>query len=139
MKDTEIPLDVIFINEDLEVVSVQQGEPNSTKFMSATALYVLEVNTDSGIKEGDELDFISDRKLKASDKMLVLNSEGETQMELDGGERIFSRKHTKTLVKFAKKAGASNNDNDYRALGKRIFKFLQVQSETPAEYVESKE
>lgn len=59
-------------------------------------------------------------------------------MELDGGERIFSRKHTKTLIKFAKKAATTDNDNDYRALGKRMFKFLQVQTDTDPEYVESK-
>jgi len=114
MKDTEIPLDVIFIN-------------------------VLELNQDSGVKVGDELDFEPEnKKIKKTDKMLVLDSGGEVQMELDGGERIFSRAHTKTLIKFAKKAATTNNENDYKALGKRMFKFLQVQSETDPEYVESK-
>lgn len=70
--------------------------------------------------------------------MLVLDPNGETQMELDGGERIFSRANTKVLIKFAKKAFASQNDNDYKALGKRVFKFLQVQSENSPEYVKSK-
>ena len=41
-------------------------------------------------------------------------------------------------LQFAKKAAATDNDNGYRALGKRMFKFLQVQSETKPEYVESK-
>ncbi len=76
--------------------------------------------------------------MENSDKMLVLDSNGEVQMELDGGERIFSRNHTKTLIKFAKKAASLDNDNGYRALGKRMFKFLQVQSDTAPEYVESK-
>lgn len=41
-------------------------------------------------------------------------------MQLDGGERIFSRPNTKILIKFAKKAAATENDNDYKALGKNI-------------------
>ena len=137
MKDTLIPLDIIFINEDLEVTSVEQGIPNSEEYISGEGTYVLEVNDNSGIKAGDEIDF-SPKNTKVSDKMMVLNSGGEVQMELDGGERIFSRKHTKTLIQFAKKAATTESDNDYRALGKRMFKFLQVQSETKPEYVESK-
>jgi hypothetical protein len=59
-------------------------------------------------------------------------------MELDGGERIFSRPNTKVLIKFAKKASATQKDSDYKALGKRIFKFLETQSNNEPEYVEQK-
>lgn len=139
MEDTPIPLDIIFIDEDLIVKEVYTGEPNSTRALVGECTYVLEVNPNSGVKIGDELDFEPDNKqVKKTDKMLVLDSGGEVQMELDGGERIFSRKHTKTLIQFAKKAATTDNDNDYKALGKRMFKFLQVQSETKPEYVESK-
>ena len=139
MKDTEIPLDIIFINDDLEVTAVYEGKPNDLSMLEGECTYVLEVNQNSGIKVGDELDFEpANKQIKKSDKMLVLDSGGEVQMELDGGERIFSRKHTKTLIKFAKKAATTDNDNDYRALGKRMFKFLQVQTDTDPEYVESK-
>ena len=54
------------------------------------------------------------------------------------GERIFSRANTKTLIKFAKKAASTNNDNDFRALGKRVFKFLATQDSNEPQYVESK-
>lgn len=139
MKDTKIPLDIIFIDDDLVVTAIAQGTPNSEEFIEGVAAFVLEVNQGSGIQIGDELEFEPENKaVKKSDKMLVLNSGGEVQMELEGGERIFSRSHTKTLIKFAKKAASTGNDNDYRALGKRMFKFLQVQSETKPEYVESK-
>ena len=139
MKDTLIPLDIIFINEDLIVTKIYQGVPQSEDMLEGEAAYVLEVNQGSGIQVGDELEFSPEnKKIKETDKMLVLNSGGEVQMELDGGERIFSRPHTKTLIKFAKKAAATNNDNDYKALGKRMFKFLQVQENTDPEYVESK-
>ena len=99
--------------------------------------YVLEVNQNSGISIGDDMEFSNGSKLKKS-AMHVLDSEGNSQMELKGGERIFSRKNTKTLIKFAKKADVTKNDNDYRALGKRVLKFLTIQDETPSEYVESK-
>lgn len=138
MKDTKIPLDIIFINDDLTVISVFQGEPDSEDLITeSNVAFVLEVNQNSGIKSGDELEFVTDSQIN-KDKMLVLDPNGETQMELDGGERIFSRANTKVLIKFAKKAFASQNDNDYKALGKRVFKFLQVQSENSPEYVKSK-
>jgi len=137
MKDTNIPLDIIFLNEDLEVVSVQEGIPNSEDFVTFVASYVLEVNKDSGIQKEDILEF-SSKSVKTDSKMLVLNSDGEVQMILDGGERIFSRPHTKTLIKFAKKAAALESSSAYAALGKRMFKFLKIQDNTEPEFVESR-
>ena len=136
MKDTYIPLDLAFLNEDLEVTQVFKGIPESEELMEGFAAYVLEVNSWSGIKIGDELNFEpEDRKLNS---MHVLDSNGNSQMELQGGERIFSRANTKTLIKFAKKAASTNNDNDFRALGKRVFKFLATQDSNEPQYVESK-
>lgn len=135
MKDTKIPLDIIFIKENLRVDSVQEGVPNSEDIISGTGLYVLELNKDSGVKERDILEFNPDKKVN---KMLVLDSEGKPQMELVGGERIFSRVHTKILIKFAKRAALLDDDNSYKALGKRMFKFLGIQEDTEPEYVESK-
>ena len=58
MKDTEIPLDIVFIDEDEEVISVKQGIPFSKEFISEDNVkYVLEVNQNSGIKPGDDVDF----------------------------------------------------------------------------------
>ena len=139
MKNTPIPLDIIFIDEELIVTVIHKGEPNSEEMMDGVCSYVLELNQDSGVKVGDELEFEPETESEKINKMLVLNSNGEVQMELEGGERIMSRPHTKTLIKFAKKAATTNNDNDYKTLGKRLFKFLQVQTDTPPEYVESKE
>lgn len=138
MKDTIIPLDIVFIDSDLSVKSIHKGEPLSEKLMTEeNTSYVLEVNTGSSIKIGDELEFSPDIKVK-KDKMVVLNEEGVPQMELEGGERIFSRPNTKILIKFAKKAYASRKDNDYKALGKRIFKFLKAQNDSEPEYVTKK-
>ena len=138
MEDTQIPLDIIFINEDLEVFAVEQGEPNTQDaHQQDNVSYVLEVNKGSGIKIGDELEFSPENNIDKS-KMYVLGSDGKPQMELEGGERIFSRPNTKTLIKFAKKAYSTENDNDYMNLGKRLFKFLKTQDSNEIEYVESK-
>ena len=138
MRDTLIPLDIIFITDELEVKKVFQGKPKTDDIMFEDGCsYVLEVNTGSGIKEGDEVEFLPDSKTKL-DKMYVLNDDGSPQMELSGGERIFSRPNTKILIKFAKKAYFSKKENDYKALGKRVFKFLEVQDNNEPEFVESK-
>lgn len=141
MKDTELELDIVFINEEFEVVKVVKGEPNSEEAHTAEDIaYVLEVNTGSGIKEGDELEFESDEDEdeKIKENMYVLNENGEVQMILEGGERIFSRDNTKKLIKFAKKAAKSNKDSDYRILGNRLFKFLSIQDNNEPEYVQGK-
>lgn len=133
MKDTEIPLDIIFINDDLEVINTYKGVPFSEEaFTEKDVSFVLEVNQNSGIKKGDEIEFITDLKTK---QMLVLRNDGTSQMNLDGGERIFSRPNTKILIKFAKKADLLKRDSDYKALGKRVFKFLDTQDSKEPEYV----
>lgn len=137
MKDTKIPLDIIFINEDMEVISVYQGEPENENIAEEDDVqFVLEVNQGSGIKEGDELDIEEDEELP---KMKVIAPDGSTQMELEGGERIFSRKNTRTLIRMAKRASKSKNEKDYKALGKRMFTYLKQQDEREPEYVEKKE
>jgi hypothetical protein len=132
MEDTKIPLDIIFIDEDLKVISIKEGIPYSTNFITEkNVLYVLELNKNPGIEKGDEIEFSPEM----SQKMKVLKEDGSIQMELEGGERIFSRPNTKTLVKFAKKAYATRQDKDYKALGKRVFKFLDIQDSNEPEYV----
>lgn len=139
MKDTKIPLDIIFINDDCEVTKVHHGKPNDeTLISSPKTAYVLEVGTKSGIKVGDELELGDD----SGPVMKVLAPDGSTQMELWGGERIVSRRETKILIKKAKAAEAAKNtpqfDNKCRSLGKYIFKVIKGQDTRPAEYVENK-
>jgi hypothetical protein len=132
MKDTLIPLDIVFINEELEVIHVEEGVPNTEDLITKdNTLMVLEVNKNSGILKGDDLIFDKD----IDTEMLVLDENGESQMKLKGGERIFSRPNTKILLKFAKKAYFTKKDNDYKALGKRLFKFLEIQDSNDPEYV----
>ena len=137
MKDTKIPLDIIFIDEDMEVISIYKGKPESTTMAEEDNVkFVLEVNQGSGIKEGDELDIEEDEKLPT---MKVIAPDGSTQMELQGGERIFSRKNTRTLIRMAKKAKSTKSDSDYKRLGKKMFEYIKTQDNREPEYVEKKD
>ena len=138
MEDTVIPLDVIFIDEDYNVVKVQQGVPKSKELITSdNTKYVLEVNAGSGIKIGDELDY--DEEDEEEVPMLVIGNKGKIQVELTGGERIFSRPNSKTIAKMAKKAYKSKEDKDYRALGKKIFKYIDTHNNQKEDFVEIKQ
>jgi len=101
----------------------------------------LEVNINSGIKEGDELqevdeedeDYTEEEKEELG-RMLMLDSNGNVQMKLQGGERIVSMIETRKLVKSALKAYHSDEDSDYKKVGKLIFKILDGQDSRDAEY-----
>ena len=141
MKDTLIPLDIIYINDDDEVVAVEQGNPGDETILEHPDVkYVLEVNKDSGIKVGDELD-IKDEEDSESEiiGMYVIGPKGEIQMEVDGKERIFSIEHTKTIIKLSKKAYKSKLDSDYIKLGKKIFKYIEKQDNQADDFVEIKD
>ena len=139
MKNTKIPLDIIFINDDQEVTKVYHGKPNDeTLISSPETAYVLEVNENSGIKVGDELDLEDD----SGPVMKVLAPDGSTQMELWGGERIFRRAFTKQLIRLTKKADVLKNDS-YKysrmciRIGKKMFKEINAQNTRKPEYVDS--
>ena len=137
MKNTEIPLDIIFIDEDYEVISVYKAQPNDETVVEEDAVqFVLEVNQNSGIQKGDELEFDDE---DGKSPMLVIGSDGKPQMQIVGGERIFSRRSTKVLIKKAKKADKSKEDKDYKALGKYAFKELDRQDSREPEYVQKKD
>lgn len=144
MHDTEIPLDIIFIDEDWEVKSVQQGKPFDDTILSCDDVqYVLELNQGSGVKEGDEIDVEDDelnpgRELQTK-HMEIYGPDGKVQAEIVGGERIFSISNVRTLVKMARKAQATKKESDYKRLGKKIFEYLSIQDSNTPEYVERKE
>lgn len=146
MKDCLIPLDLIFIDEYGDIVKVITAEPDSEEIYSVdNILYVLELNQGSSVKKGDEVDLseLEDEDIEFEEEdldndvvMLVLNPKGKTQMQLDGGERIFSRKNTKTLIRLAKKAYKSKQDRDYRQLGRKVFQYIKTQDESDPQYVD---
>ena len=139
MKDTKIPLDQIAINDNDEVVLVYTAQPeDETLVPFMNAKYILEVNAESGIVEGDEFE-IDDSDDLNKYVMKVLAPDGSTQMYLQGGERIARRKETRTLIKKAKKAYANKGgeyDRYCKALGKYMFKILKGQDSRDPEYVQ---
>ena len=141
MKDTKIPLDQIAINDDDEVVLVYTAQPeDETLVPFMNAKYILEVNANSGIVEGDEFE-IDDTDDLNKYVMKVLAPDGSTQMNLQGGERIFSRISTKKMIKQAKKANAVREDETLferacRKLGKICLKELYAQNHRDQEYVQ---
>lgn len=135
MKNVMTPLDLVFMDDEMKVISVKHGKPNDpTPITEKNVMYVLEINDGKDIKEGDEADLEDEN---TNSVMKVLAPDGSTQMDLQGGERIVSRKETKVLIRKALKAQESKLDKDYKALGKYMFKILKGQNERPAEYVES--
>ena len=145
MKDTYIPLDIIFVDESNTVISVKQGVPESEEaLVEYNVAYVIEVNQNSGIKPGDKVSFKSniDSKENTSEELQeqngnleILGSDGEVQATLQGSERIFSIVNSKTLVKMAKRAYESKLEKDYKALGRKIFEYMKIQDEREPEYV----
>lgn len=146
-EEMEFDIDLVFINQDNEVYNVVLGKAHDSEVIISEpsdsediTKYVLEVNANSGIQVGDELDFeddeddISDEEV---DKMYILGSDGKPQMDLVGGERIISRKETRELIRKAKKANKSKKDSDYKKLGKYIFGVLLKQDNREPEFVES--
>lgn len=142
MKGMKFPIDQIGINEDEEVVFVYHAQPTDEQedVVFPNSKYILEVNINSGIIEGDDFEIDGEEDLNKY-VMKVLAPDGSTQMMLQGGERIFSRVSTVQLIKWAKKAYSSkNNQEQYlkycKRLGKRMFKEIKAQNTRPPEYVE---
>lgn len=134
--DMKYPIDIIFVNDKDIVVAVETCEP-SDELIEVTAdegellKYVIEVKANSGIQIGDEVEFDDD-----SDEMYMLDENGQPIYTIKSGARIFSRIHTRKLIRAAKKAKKSKDDNDYKKLGKLMFKILDVQDNQESDYVE---
>ena len=141
MKNTLIPLDMIAINDDDEVIMVYPARPkDETLIPFMNTKYILEVNQNSGIKIGDDFE-IDDSDDLDKYVMKVIGSDGGTQFLLQGGERIVSRKETRVLIRKAKKAESVKNDEATfnricRSLGKYMFKVLYGQDHRDAQYVQ---
>lgn len=141
MEDTSIDLDIIFIDEEGTAIKVVTTKANQEDPIECEGYkYVLEVNTNSGVEEGDELDFEDDEvseedKKSIKKEMLVLDSDGDVQMRLKGGERLFSRIFTRKLIKQSLKAYKSDEDVDYKRVGRMVLKELDAQDSRDPEYV----
>lgn len=140
MKNTSLELTQISINDDDEVEEVYQAIPNDeTLIPFYNCKYLLEVNRTTEIQRGDEFE-IDDSDDLNKYVMKVLAPDGSTQMNLQGGERIVSRRETKMLIKKAKIAKREENtdkfDQKCKSLGKYMFKVLWGQNHRDQEYVQ---
>lgn len=138
MKDCDLELSIIFLDENKVVLSNQRGVPNTEDYISQdNAQYVLEVNYTEDIQPGDKAVFNLGEELEMEpDKLYILAEDGTIQHQLDAGCRIFSRHSSSVMIKKAKKANESKSDVDYKDLGRYVFGELDRQTTRPAEYVE---
>ena len=140
MKNTSLELTQISINNDDEVEEVYQAIPHDeTLIPFYNCKYLLEVNRTTEIQRGDEFE-IDDNDDLNKYVMKVLAPDGSTQMNLQGGERIISRRETKMLIKKAKIAKKYQDSDKFDAkckiLGKYMFKVLWGQNHRDQEFVQ---
>lgn len=144
MKDTDLPLDILFFNEDCEAISVKQGRPNTEDFISEDGVkYVVELNLGSDVEPGDILDLDEEEDSPELDldpnTMYIIGSDGEPQAVIQGGERIFSRASSRVIIRKAMKAFESKADADYKSLGRYVFNEIKAQDSRKPQYVKAKE
>ena len=161
MKNTTIPLDIIFVNQDGVVISVKQGEPLSEELITEDSEFVscvIELNINSGVQPGDKTDLFDElvseeapeeqpEELEESEEdeysnvpinvLHVYGPDGDIQAYLQGGERIFSRKSTKVIIRKAKKCYMTKEDKDYKDLGRYVFDEMRRQDGREPEYVDN--
>lgn len=134
MQNVGMDLDLVFMDENMKVISKKRGKANDpTPIKESGVMYVLEISPDNNIKKGDEGDFDDPESTYV---MSMLAPDGSVQFQLKGGERIYSRKSTKSFIRKALKAEKYKEDKYYKALGKAIFKELYAQDHRKAEYVD---
>ena len=138
MKDCDLTLSIIFLDEKKTVISNQKGLPNTEDFISEdNAKYVLEVNYTEDIKPGDKAVFNLGEEFEMDpEKLYILGEDGTPQGSIGSGSRIFSRKSTAVMIRKAKKADESKSDVDYKDLGRYVFGELDRQENRDPEYVE---
>ena len=145
MKNCGIDLDIVFIDSEGEVIQVSSVKAYDSNPVTCEEPYqfVLEVNINSGIEVEDELeqedDSLSEEEKQFAgqqNKMLVLDANGDVQMKLSGGERIFSRICTRKMIKAAIQAYREDTDIAYRKVGRLVLKELDQQDSRESEYVQ---
>lgn len=137
MDDTLIDIDIIFIDEDKEIISIEHGKAGDTEdyYTEDDVKYVLEIAPGHKFKPGMEVEFDEgiDRTIEG---MHVIDADGTSQGIIQSGVRIFSRKNTRTIVKLSKEAVEKDTDSAYKKLGRKMFQYLDIQESNEPDYVE---
>jgi len=143
MKGMKYPLTLIF-SKGGKINRVLRAEPEEDNIKGFGPIdAVLEINPKdaSGIKPGQDMEIIGEKKTDGTVEMTdggltpkgaahVLDENGNVQMNIKGGERIFSRKATSRMFELAKKG-------DYKKLAKFVFDELDNQDSRPEEYAKN--
>jgi uncharacterized membrane protein (UPF0127 family) len=150
MVGMKFPIDIIFVkdNKVQKVVPAEPGKESIT--INDVSDYVIEVPKGSGddVKVGDLIDWVGEKKedgtiemaeggvvAAADGAMKVLDENGKVQGNIQGDERIFSRKHTARLLELADLASTSKSNNDYKKLGMAMMRMIDKQDTQEQEYV----
>ncbi len=150
MNDMKFPIGLVYIL-DGEVQGVTKGNVGDKKdiTINKNSDSVLELNVDevNGIKVGDTveligkkekggtIDFVAGEEEPEAGKIHVLNDKGQVQANLEGSERVFSRKDTTNLIDKAKRAEESKTDSHYISLGRAFVRVINRQDSQEPEYV----
>lgn len=140
MKDMKYPIDIIFSlkGKVTRVISAQPGVQNIKIQKPSDLIVEVSFGAASDIFPGDEIKFIgkknddgtvemADGGITAVGERQVLDEDGKNQMNLKGGERIFSRIATRKIFELAKA-------KEYGKLGKFVIEEIQKQDLRPVEY-----
>jgi uncharacterized membrane protein (UPF0127 family) len=140
MQQMLFPLDIIFTlnGKVTKVVTAQPGQEDI--IIKQPSDLIIEVNAGeaSGILPKDEVKFLGKKNEDGTVEMAeggiatignrqVLDENGQNQMNLKGGERIFSRISTRKIFELAKA-------KEYMKLGKYVVTEIKKQDERPEEY-----
>ena len=143
MDGMKFSIDVIF-SLDGKVTKVVTVDPEGPEvFTKQPSDLIVEVNAGeaSGIKIKDDIAFVGKKNedgtvemaeggLKIIGNRQVLDEDGKNQMNLKGGERIFSRVSTNKMFEYAKA-------KEYKKLGRYVIKEIWKQDNRPNEYAKN--
>lgn len=134
MRDVPFDLDLAFVNNNREIVDVinAKGSNPEMYYSDTPSRFVIELPAGKHKVQKGDLVGITILPDDTNGKIHILDTHGDTQQIISGNNRIFSRPHTKQLVSLA--SNAQSND-DYIKLGKKILDILNIQDNTPKEFV----
>jgi uncharacterized membrane protein (UPF0127 family) len=151
MKEMKFPLDLVFISGDKvqKIISAEPGQENITIGKESDSVLETPIDSSQGIKPGDPVEWIGEKLedgtiqkadggvIAHEDAMHVLDENGKVQANIEGDERIFSRKHTARLCELAECAHTSKSDNDYKKLGMAMMRMIDKQDTQEQEYTDN--
>lgn len=143
MQGMSFPIDIIF-TLDGKVTKIVTASPGDQDInIGKPSDLIIEVNAGetSDIKFKDEVSFVGQKNEDGTVEMAdggiavegarqVLDEDGKNQMNLKGGERIFSRVATKRMFELAK-------NKELKKLGKYAITEIEKQDTRPEEYAKN--